>query len=217
MKKNDGRHLLQSSNSAYWLSILCLTVFLLFSLLFAVSVGAVQIPLKNVYEIVLGNIGNWFSHLFRGTEYVPISGAGGDVVWHIRMPRLLLALTIGTGLAVCGVIMQAVVKNPLAEPYVLGISSGASLGATSAVLLGIGAAFGANSVGVMACLGAFGISIGVVAISNIGGRSNSVKLLLAGMALSSVCSAFSISRIRAASRFRNSISCALPQGSSAPR
>lgn len=87
--------------------------------------------------------------------------------------------------------MQAVVKNPLAEPYVLGISSGASLGATSAVLLGIGAAFGANSVGVMACLGAFGISIGVVAISNIGGRSNSVKLLLAGMALSSVCSAFS--------------------------
>ena len=191
MKKNDGRHLLQSSKSAYWLSILCLTVFLLFSLLFAVSVGAVQIPLKNVYEIVLGNIGNWFSHLFRGTEFVPISGAVGDVVWHIRMPRLLLALTIGTGLAVCGVIMQAVVKNPLAEPYVLGISSGASLGATSAVLLGIGAAFGANSVGVMACLGAFGISIGVVAISNIGGRSNSVKLLLAGMALSSVCSAFS--------------------------
>ena len=179
MKKNDGRHLLQSSKSAYWLSILCLTVFLLFSLLFAVSVGAVQIPLKNVYEIVLGNIGNWFSHLFRGTEFVPISGAVGDVVWHIRMPRLLLALTIGTGLAVCGVIMQAVVKNPLAEPYVLGISSGASLGATSAVLLGIGAAFGANSVGVMACLGAFGISIGVVAISNIGGRSNSVKLLLA--------------------------------------
>ena len=104
---------------------------------------------------------------------------------------MLLALTIGTGLAVCGVIMQAVVKNPLAEPYVLGISSGASLGATSAILLGIGAAFGANSVGVMACLGAFGISIGVVAISNIGGRSNSVKLLLAGMALSSVCSAFS--------------------------
>ena len=79
----------------------------------------------------------------------------------------------------------------MADPYVLGISSGASLGATSAILLGVGAAFGSNSVGVMAFLGAFVVSLAVVGLANIGGRANSVKLLLAGTALSSVCSAFS--------------------------
>lgn len=85
--------------------------------------------------------------------------------------------------------MQAVVKNPLADPYVLGISSGASLGATIGVLFGFGALFGANSVGVMAFLGAMGTSFLVLFIANIGGRSNAGKLILAGMAVSSVCSA----------------------------
>ena len=61
-------------------------------------------------------------------------GAVHDVVWIIRFPRVILALCVGMGLAVCGVVMQAVVKNPLADPYVLGISSGASLGATIGVL-----------------------------------------------------------------------------------
>ena len=70
-------------------------------------------------------------------------------------------------LSVCGVVMQAVVKNPLADPYVLGISSGASLGATLAILFGIGAVFGAKFVGVMAFLGAVGTSFAVLFISKI--------------------------------------------------
>lgn len=82
-------------------------------------------------------------------------------------------------------------KNPLADPYILGISSGASLGATSAILLGIGASLGPNFVGISAFIGAFVLSLAVLFISNLGGRSNSMKLLLAGMALSAVCSAFS--------------------------
>ena len=87
--------------------------------------------------------------------------------------------------------MQAIVKNPLADPYILGISSGASLGATAAILLGIGVALGENFVGISAFIGAFTISLGVVFIANLGGKANSIKLLLAGMALSAVCSAFS--------------------------
>ncbi len=87
--------------------------------------------------------------------------------------------------------MQAVVKNPLADPYVLGISSGASLGATLAIMVGVGTVFGANSIGIMAFLGAFGVSLLVVGLANVGSRANSVKLLLAGMAVSSVCGAFS--------------------------
>lgn len=86
---------------------------------------------------------------------LPYTEAGKirDVVWIIRLPRLLLSMSVGIGLAICGVIMQAVVKNPLAEPYTLGISSGASLGATVAILMGIGTMFGSNYVGVMAFLG----------------------------------------------------------------
>lgn len=87
--------------------------------------------------------------------------------------------------------MQAVVKNPLADPYILGISSGASLGATMAIMLGVGAFLGSNFVGIAAFAGAFLISLGVMTLANIGGRSNSTKLLLAGMALSAICSAFS--------------------------
>ena len=79
----------------------------------------------------------------------------------------------------------------MADPYILGISSGASLGATAAILLGIGMTLGENFVGIAAFIGAFCISLAVLFISNLGGRSNSMKLLLAGMALSAVCSAFS--------------------------
>ena len=191
MGRTRRRNILQTNRTAFWLSMLVLLIFLILSMLFAVSVGAVRIPISQVYTVVLANLKNWFVHLFTRKPFTPVSGTVGDVVWYIRMPRLLQAMAIGLGLSVCGVIMQAVVKNPLAEPYVLGISSGASLGATMAVLLGVGASFGTNSVGLVACIGAFAISIGVVAISNIGSRANTIKLLLAGMALSSVCSAFS--------------------------
>ena len=93
-------------------------------------------------------------------------------------------------LSVCGVVMQAIVQNPLADPYVLGISSGASLGATLAIMLGIGSFLGGNSVGITAFIGAMITSFAVIAIANMGGKATSAKLILAGMAVSAVCSAF---------------------------
>lgn len=155
------------------------------SLLSAVTIGSTNLSIGQVYEIIL------FKLFGIGDGSVLGSGPVHDVVWFIRMPRLVLAMLVGMGLSVCGVIMQAIVKNPLADPYVLGISSGASLGATLSIMLGVGVAMGSNAVGAMAFIGAFGISVAVVGIANVGGRANSVKLLLAGMALSSVCSAFS--------------------------
>ena len=120
-------------------------------------------------------------------------GSGGvhDVVWLIRLPRLILAIGVGMGLSVCGVVMQAIVKNPLADPYVLGVSSGAYLGATLAMLLGLGTILGGSAMGVLGCAGAFLVSLAVVGLANLGGRANAVKLLLAGSALSAVCSGFS--------------------------
>ena len=161
--------------------LLLLAVLLVLSLFWALSIGTVKLPLEEIYAAVLDQF----------TSGLPIEGPVHDIVWLLRLPRLVLAALVGAGLASCGVIMQAIVKNPLADPYILGISSGASLGATSAILLGVGAALGPNFVGIAAFIGAFVISLAVLFISNLGGRSNSMKLLLAGMALSAVCGAFS--------------------------
>lgn len=111
--------------------ILIALAFLLAAALFwGLSIGTVKLPLDQIYNSVLEQI----------TGDLPIEAVGRgpvhDIVWLLRLPRLVLAALIGCGLAVCGVIMQAIVKNPLADPYILGISSGASLGATSAILWG---------------------------------------------------------------------------------
>lgn len=168
---------------AAFLLVLCgILVLVLF---WALSIGTVKLPMSEIYASVVDQ--------FTSGKSIEAVGQGPvhDIVWLLRLPRLILAALVGCGLAVCGVIMQAIVKNPLADPYILGISSGASLGATAAILLGVGAWLGPNSVGIAAFGGAFAISLAVLFISNLGGRSNSMKLLLAGMALSAVCGAFS--------------------------
>ena len=167
------------------LVMLLLAVLLVLAFLWALSIGTVKLSFVQIYEGIVNQ--------FTSGMAIEIAGQGPvhDIIWLLRLPRLVLAALVGMGLSVCGVIMQAVVKNPLADPYILGISSGASLGATAAILLGIGVALGENFVGIAAFIGAFAMSLGVLFISNLGGRSNSVKLLLAGMALSAVCGAFS--------------------------
>ena len=167
------------------LVMLLLAVLLVLAFLWALSIGTVKLSFVQIYE--------WIVNQFTSGMAIETAGQGPvhDIIWLLRLPRLVLAALVGMGLSVCGVIMQAVVKNPLADPYILGISSGASLGATAAILLGIGVALGENFVGIAAFIGAFAMSLGVLFISNLGGRSNSVKLLLAGMALSAVCGAFS--------------------------
>ena len=180
--KNEG---LIRKTPLYITLILGLSAFLVLSILVAVTIGSTRIPFTDVYKVILNQL------FGLGDSEVYGTGALHDIVIYIRLPRLILAVGVGIGLAVCGVVMQAIVKNPLADPYILGVSSGASLGATVAIMLGFGTIFGSNFVGIMGCLGAFTVSILVMMVANIGSRSNSVKLLLAGMALSSVCSAFS--------------------------
>ena len=183
MQKNQEA--LVQKTPLYLILILVLSLGLIFSVLLAVTFGSSPIPFSDVYRVIL-------NQLFGiGDDAVYGTGPLHDIIIYIRLPRLILAVAVGMGLAVCGVVMQAIVKNPLADPYILGVSSGASLGATVAIMLGIGSFLGSNFVGVMGCAGAFGISLPVMLVANIGSPSNSVKLLLAGMALSSVCSAFS--------------------------
>ncbi len=169
-----------------YLFICLILVFVLIAALFwALSIGTVSLPMDKIYATVVEQLesGGPVDEVGKGPVH--------DIIWLLRFPRLILAALVGMGLATCGVIMQAIVKNPLADPYILGISSGASLGATTAIMLGVGVAFGENYIGIAAFIGALVISLGVLFISNMGGRSNSIKLLLAGMALSAVCGAFS--------------------------
>ena len=159
--------------------------FLIFSILAAITFGNADLSLKDVYSVIAYKL----FHIKSLSAYA--EGAVHDVVWLIRLPRVLLALAVGMALSVCGVVMQAIVQNPLADPYVLGISSGASLGATLVIMLGVDGFLGGNSVGVTAFIGAMVTSFAVIAIANMGGKATSAKLILAGMAVSAVCSAFS--------------------------
>lgn len=159
-----------------------MVTLLILSMFYAVTFGSINIGFETAYRIIVNTI--------IGNEILG-SDINNDVIWLLRLPRIILAACIGAGLSICGVVMQAIVKNPLADPYILGISAGASLGATLSILLGVGAVFGSNFVGITAALGAFLVSLGVLILSNFGGRANSIKLLLSGMALSALCSAFS--------------------------
>lgn len=183
MNAGKKHNLLQTS--VFIMTLAVLLGLLVFSVLAAITFGNADISIKEVYSVAVYKI----FHLKGFAEYG--EGAIHDVVWLIRFPRVLLGLAVGMGLSVCGVVMQAIVKNPLADSYVLGISSGASAGATVAIIFGAGAILGGNFVGIMAFLGALAASFAVMFIANIGGRANAGKLILAGMAVSSVCSAFS--------------------------
>lgn len=166
------------------LLIVILVILNVVSLLYAVTLGSVDMSIKDVYSIILYKI-------FGYGNLEGISPARIDIVYLVRLPRLLLACISGVGLSLCGIIMQSIVRNPLADPYILGVSSGATLGATFAVLLGVGTIFGSNYIGIMAFLSALGVSFLVILLSNIGGRADSVKLLLSGMAISVLCQSLS--------------------------
>ena len=168
--------------ASYVLASVPLLVALLFSVIIAVTFGTVSIPFTDVYRVIFEGLAGTQSEELRRVH---------DIVWLIRLPRLILAIAVGASLSICGVSMQAIVKNPLADPFILGVSAGAYAGITMAVLINVGPALGAHSVGVMGFFGAFAASMTVVFLSNMGGRANPVKLILAGTAVGAVCSAFS--------------------------
>ena len=105
------------------------------------------------------------------------------IVWQVRVPRVLLAALVGAGLSVCGVALQAMVRNVLADPYLLGVNSGASTGAAAAILFGVGAGFVEHTLQVTAFLGALAASLLVFLVARSGGRVTSIRLLLAGVAV----------------------------------
>lgn len=113
-----------------------------------------------------------------------------DIVLQVRLPRLLLGFLVGAALAVAGVLMQALFQNPMAEPSIIGVSSGAALGATIALVLGqTYQAVSGVPLPLFAFTGALGVSALVYLLSRRGGRTPVGLLLLTGIAVGSLCSA----------------------------
>lgn len=118
---------------------------------------------------------------------IGVADSTTEIVWSIRAPRVLMAVLVGTGLAVAGTVMQGALGNPLADPALVGVSAGAGLGAVVAV--GLGASFATPLVSIAACLGAAGALAVVVAVSLRDGRPEVVTLLLAGVAVTAFATA----------------------------
>jgi len=118
-----------------WLSVISGIILLsLFIVLVCLTFGAQPIGMGVVMQTLVAGVRD-------GQAGIESAGVPGVIVWQVRLPRILLAFLVGGSLAGVGVALQALLRNPLAEPFVLGISSGAAFGATLAMLLGVGNTF----------------------------------------------------------------------------
>ncbi|MFV3384385.1 FecCD family ABC transporter permease [Pseudomonas sp. NY15364] len=169
--------------SRYRLLLLGLVVLLALSCAWSLAFGAAQVPLERVWAI-LGQ------HLFGIAPQVPVNSGQDSIVWQLRAPRVLLGALVGAGLALVGTVLQAVTRNPLADPHLLGVSSGAAFGAVIVVLY-LGEFAGLLSLPLAAFVGALASMLLVLAIASRGGRLESDRLLLAGVAVSFVMMAAS--------------------------
>ncbi|MCX4402396.1 FecCD family ABC transporter permease [Streptomyces sp. NPDC059837] len=152
-------------------------VALLASVAVAVTIGPADISTGDVWASVAAHLG------FGDSTLAPLRDG---IVWNLRMPRTLLAAVCGAGLAVCGAVMQSLLRNPLADPFVLGVSSGASTGAVAVVVLGVGG--GAVSLSAGAFLGALLSFVLVLLLSHILGDSVD-RVVLSGVAVMQLFSA----------------------------
>ncbi|GAB2579652.1 iron ABC transporter permease [Streptomyces capparidis] len=163
------------------LALVALGLLLLLSATAGMAIGSVRVPPGEVWGIVTHALG-----LDRSEP--TWSTARETIVLDVRAPRVLLGAVTGAGLAVVGTAMQALVRNPLAEPYLLGVSSGASLGAVMVIVFGV-SVFGPVSLSAAAFAGALGALFLVYATASTGGRVTSSRLVLSGVAIASVLTA----------------------------
>ncbi|MFH8349691.1 FecCD family ABC transporter permease [Streptomyces sp. NPDC018045] len=163
------------------ITLVVLTVLLLVSATAGMAIGSVHVPPGEVWGIVTHALGaDWSEPGW--------SEARETIVLNVRAPRVILGAVTGAGLAVIGTAMQALVRNPLAEPYLLGVSSGASLGAVMVIVFGV-SLFGPLSLSAAAFAGALLTLLLVYTTARAGGRITSVRLVLSGVAMAAVLTA----------------------------
>ncbi len=165
-----------------WIRVLAaLTATALVGMVLCLQYGTERIPLQEVMRIIMA----------PGAAAESASGVSPAVIlWEVRLPRLLLAYLVGASLAVVGAALQALLRNPLADPYILGISSGAALGAALALQFGVTWAFGGFSAVQLVAFLFAASTIGVLyRIAGADGRIPVQTLLLAGVIINAILSA----------------------------
>lgn len=170
------------TKNRYITTVGVLLLLLMLSIGLGVAFGSSYIEVKTVYKFIINQITKKeiFAPDWRRTVEV--------IIWEIRVPRILLSAICGGGLALCGVLMQCITKNPIADPYILGVSSGASAGAVLVIIFGgvsvsiIGITGGAF-IGAILC-GTFVFIVG----TEYGRNISTVRLILTGLATSTIFS-----------------------------
>jgi iron complex transport system permease protein len=156
-------------------SLTILSVILLLTLVFAVATGPVSIGLKTTFKILLGDL-----PIIKTFFITPADRTAEVIVLALRLPRAVQGALVGSALAISGVVIQSLFKNPMADPFVIGISSGAGLGASIAILLGLGGFFG------IPVLAFFGAALAAFIVYNLARSIAGVgpeTLLLSGIAV----------------------------------
>ena len=160
---------------AYALAYAGLWLVLIASAILAITFGPAHISASDVWAVVLHHLG-WGDS--------PVSRLRDAIVWELRLPRVLAAIGIGSGLALSGTVMQVLTRNPLADPYLLGLSSGAALGAVIFLLAGAA---------LLMPLGAFVGSLTALAlallIARLLGGATPSRAILAGICIAALASA----------------------------
>lgn len=156
----------------------CLAVVLMVSAVLSLAFGAESIPVATVWSVVR-------AHLVGGA----VDPSWNAIVWDLRAPRTVLAAVAGAALSVAGTTMQTLVRNPLADPYLLGVSAGASVGATAVITIGAFSSLGIWALSGGALIGALVASVLVFGVAMAQGGLTPLRLVLTGVVLSAAFSA----------------------------
>jgi len=164
------------------------TVLLVLAALVSTATGAVAISVPKALAILGSALGLSLPASAFGLD-LAFTAQQEAVLLSIRLPRVLMGIVVGAGLAMSGAVLQGLFRNPLADPGLVGVSSGAALGAASAIVLGAAAVFGPASI----ALFAFGVGLAttliVYRIATRGNRTSVTTMLLAGIAINALCGA----------------------------
>ena len=163
------------------LIILILSAISVVTLLLASGLGPVSVAPGTTARILVSRI-----PVLGGNLAVTWEQLDQNIVLGLRLPRVCLGMVVGASLAVCGVTMQALVRNNLADPFILGVSSGAAAFATLGMLFGVFSFLGTYSLSISAFIGSAITIIFVYVISRVRGRINITQLLLSGVAISMI-------------------------------
>ncbi len=162
---------------------LLLTIGLAVALVVAIILSAM---IGQVAVSPTGVIGSLLRAAHIATPWASSDPLTEATLWIVRFPRITLAILVGAALAVAGAIMQAIFGNPLADPGLVGVSSGAAVGAAIAIVIGV---LGSGATGAFAFVGGLAATLLVYAVSRSGGRTQVVTLILTGVAVNAVAGA----------------------------